>query len=215
MSKDAVGLATVALAAFAFLSFLVAGIQLRAFIRQRGWENGRALMQELRRPFFINGVLPQLYEAEQDPTQVRQHQSFGQFRLVVSRLEWVGAMVRSGTLDIRVVMSLIGAMPLRVWFVLQQFIESENRDREYAFHFQFLVRRTVLFYIEHEPRGRWPRLVCKKYGSVDLVAAAIQAGLVSDVELMLARRLRWLKCALNQRLDLCAEDWRLIGDRYA
>ena len=109
--------------------------------------------------------------------------------MILDRLEWVGITVARGSIPIELAGLLIGGLPLRVWYMLSEYVERRRAERgHYARNTEDLVKRTLIFQIVRQPYTEWTKLTIGEKHTAELVPELVKMKILSK------RELEWAKC---------------------
>lgn len=181
--------------------------QLRAIRRSREMQFSVEVMQQLRAPEWI-ARYRLLYDSPRNAGLQETLPWRQDLELVLDRLEWIGITVARGSVPIQLAALLIGGLPLRVWYMLSEYVERRRAERgHYARNTEDLVRRTLKFQIVHQPYTEWTKLKIRGKDSVELVPELIKMKLLSKRELKWAKLKRRCRWQFKRKLRVPDDDW--------
>lgn len=203
--------ATVALAFIAGTAAVWGYIQVRVMRNAKEWQEAQAIMGELRSTERI-AQLNNLYRMEREPLKLAQKEA--DFRIFISRMDWVGIMVRRKLISTKLVMELIPAMPSRLWYVLGLYVEAQAKHRgRYGPDFRRLVEYTLVYFVANSSRKTWPRLgPPARTEGVDLVPfLAHEMRMISSFRFRRAVIVRRFKATFRRRLRMTKRQWEELA----
>jgi len=203
----ATAIGTCILAGVAIVGGFIALRQLVGMRRSREMQFSVEVMQQLRTPEWV-ARYQVLYNSPRNAGLLEALPWHQDFELVLDKLEWIGITVATGSVPIRLPASLIGGLPLRVYYMLSEYVERRRAERgHYARNTEDLVRRTLKFQIVHQPYTEWTKLTTGGKDPVELVPELIKMKLLSKRELECAKLKRSCQWRFRRKLRVPDSDW--------
>ncbi len=172
--------------------------QLREVRKGRNSQLAAQLYQSFRTK-EVKETLSKVYHAASSNPEA--HLTKEEMESILDNVSLVGLLVAQGILDKTLAIRVFGHWSIRCWSRLSSYVERIRRERGgyYSRYLEDFAKRSIKYYIEHDPKDQWIYLTIEGKNKENLVED-LKEKLLSKRELCIANFKRTLRSAWNPSL---------------
>lgn len=179
------------------LTLLVIIYQLHQSLKISRMQYGVLIMQELRTEKWRE-IFKNIYQAKNDEIN-DERKYLPEVEYALDKFEWVGTMLDEHIFYTDLVMKLIGGLPIRVWYKLDEvgFVKKRRKERgHYAIFAEDFTKKSIEYQIKNMPMEEWTKLDNK-----DILTELVKKKLISSKELWWLNLTRKKNSIRNRKLN--------------